>query len=55
MDFNKLINWRGISALLTGDSLIIRANRDNKKYSKEIKSLEKHLQAWAKENKIQEK
>jgi hypothetical protein len=55
MDFNKLINWRGLSTLLTGDSLIIRANRDNKKHSKEIKSLEKHIKAWMKENNIQEK
>jgi hypothetical protein len=55
MELNKLINWCGLSEILTGNSNTVRANRKNKKFSKEINSLEEHLIAWAKENNIKTK
>lgn len=53
MDLKKIINWGAISVLLTGNTRVIRANRDIKKYSKEIESLKKYLGEWAKENNIE--
>lgn len=52
MDYKNLVNWIGLSEILSGEKRAIRAGRKNKKYSKQIESLEKHLLAWAKENDI---
>jgi hypothetical protein len=52
MELKTIINWNGLSLLLSGKPKVIRSNRDIKKYSKETESLKKHLLAWAKENKI---
>jgi hypothetical protein len=53
MNHRDLINWVALSELLSGEKRVIRSNRKNKKYSKEIESLENHLKIWAKENKIE--
>jgi hypothetical protein len=52
MEMKTLINWRVLSEVLSGLPTKVRPNRVNKKHSKEIESLEKHLLAWAKENEI---
>jgi hypothetical protein len=52
MECRNLVNWVALSELLSGEKRVIRSNRVNKKYSKKISSLEKHLKDWAKENDI---
>lgn len=50
----KIINWRNLSDLLTGEKNKVRPGRVNKKHAKIIDSLRIHLEEWAKENNIKE-
>jgi hypothetical protein len=53
MELKKIINWSGLSEGLDGNRSAIRADRVNTKYAKQVKSLKKHIESWAKENNIE--
>lgn len=48
----KIINWNGLSVVLTGKKLKVRSNRNTKEHKEVIASLLEHMGKWATENKI---
>lgn len=47
-----IINWRGLSKLLTGNEDAIRSNRIPKKKEKEVQELQDLINYWKKRNNI---
>jgi hypothetical protein len=48
----KIINWNGLSVVLSGKKFKVRFDRKSKDHKEVVESLLEHLEAWANENKI---
>ncbi len=55
MDPKKLINFREVSLVLTGNKNTIRANRNNLQYSNSIEELVLFLDGWVSKNSVTKK
>lgn len=50
MDPKKLINFREVSLVLTGNKNTVRSNRPNTAFSEPVNELLKFLDKWVKKN-----
>ncbi len=52
-NLKKIINWNGLSVVLTGKTFKIRSTRSPKEQKEVVISLLEHIEQWATENNIE--